>query len=223
MAYSLTYLLSEWQLKSWKLNADGDGVREFKTLMLRDSLKSSDTSWNFGHFYIEVLFGLQRRRVEFDAEDSCRGASNNLKVIVPAVLSHVCRNSRWSWESATKQLHDNVGEVVRLWRPFWGEVRNDSNCWRRCRRLNCFRSLNTSPGVVGGQRTSTNRDKLFDSRPAVLPPFIVCRLNGASTCIIVYIAVVFYTPICVHLLLSLIHIWRCRRSTLCRSRWSPYH
>ena len=27
---------------------------------------------------------------------------------------------------------------------------------------------------------------------------------------------------CVHKL-SLIHIWRCRRSTLCRSRWSPYH
>ena len=26
-----------------------------------------------------------------------------------------------------------------------------------------------------------------------------------------------------HLDLSLIHIWRCRRSTLCRSRWSPYH
>ena len=28
-------------------------------------------------------------------------------------------------------------------------------------------------------------------------------------------------PLCVEL--SLIHIWRCRRSTLCRSRWSPYH
>ena len=26
-----------------------------------------------------------------------------------------------------------------------------------------------------------------------------------------------------YLELSLIHIWRCRRSTLCRSRWSPYH
>ena len=26
-----------------------------------------------------------------------------------------------------------------------------------------------------------------------------------------------------YLQLSLIHIWRCRRSTLCRSRWSPYH
>ena len=23
--------------------------------------------------------------------------------------------------------------------------------------------------------------------------------------------------------LSLIHIWRCRRYSLCRSRWSPYH
>ena len=32
-------------------------------------------------------------------------------------------------------------------------------------------------------------------------------------------------PDCNELLtiLSLIHIWRCRRSTLCRSRWSPYH
>ena len=29
--------------------------------------------------------------------------------------------------------------------------------------------------------------------------------------------------ICNPLYLSLIHIWRCRRSTLCRSRWSPYH
>ena len=25
------------------------------------------------------------------------------------------------------------------------------------------------------------------------------------------------------LLLSLIHIWRCRRADTCRSRWSPYH
>ena len=38
-----------------------------------------------------------------------------------------------------------------------------------------FRMLNTSPGVVGGQRTSANRDKLFDSRPAILSPFIACR------------------------------------------------
>ena len=26
-----------------------------------------------------------------------------------------------------------------------------------------------------------------------------------------------------HTHLSLIHIWRCRRGVLCRSRWSPYH
>jgi len=41
------------------------------------------------------------------------------------------------------------------------------------------------PGVVGGQRTSANRNKLFDSRPVMHSPFIVCSLNGASTCIIV--------------------------------------
>ena len=28
---------------------------------------------------------------------------------------------------------------------------------------------------------------------------------------------------CAHQLLSLIHIWRCRRIERCRSRWSPYH
>ena len=33
-----------------------------------------------------------------------------------------------------------------------------------------------------------------------------------------------HARLCVCLcVLSLIHIWRCRRSTLCRSRWSPYH
>ena len=30
-----------------------------------------------------------------------------------------------------------------------------------------------------------------------------------------------HAPIGLHL--SLIHIWRCRRSYACRSRWSPYH
>ena len=54
--------------------------------------------------------------MEFAAEDTWAGTSNNLKVIVPAALSHVCRNLKGSLESATKQKHDNVGEVVRSWR-----------------------------------------------------------------------------------------------------------
>ena len=33
----------------------------------------------------------------------------------------------------------------------------------------------------------------------------------------------FFSLFFATLFLSLIHIWRCRRSTLCRSRWSPYH
>ena len=114
-------------LKRWCWERERERERE------RESSKSSETSWNFRHFYIEVyLRPTEAKTVEFAAEDSWRGASNNLKVIVPAALSHVCRNSKWSRESATKQLHDNVGEVVRLWRPSWGEVQNDCNRWRRC-------------------------------------------------------------------------------------------
>jgi len=58
--------------------------------------------------------------VKFSAEDSWRGASNNLKVIVPAALSHVCKNLEAVvrvGNEATASLHDNVGEVVRMWRP----------------------------------------------------------------------------------------------------------
>ena len=32
-----------------------------------------------------------------------------------------------------------------------------------------------------------------------------------------------YSNFCIPKCLSLIHIWRCRRYAVCRSRWSPYH
>ena len=104
------------------LNVDVE--REFKVIWDFVEL------WTFP--YWSYLRPTEAKIVEFAAKDSWWGASNNLKIIVPTALSHVCRNSRWSWESATKQLHDNVGEVVRLWRPSWGDVRNDSNRFRRC-------------------------------------------------------------------------------------------
>jgi len=66
--------------------------------------------------------------------------------------------------------------------------------------IELFRTLNTDLGVVGGQRTSANRDKLFDSWPAVHSPFIVCRLNSASTCIIV-----IYTDLCSFIKLSFLY------------------
>ena len=52
-------------------------------------------------------------------------------------------------------------------------------------------------------RPRTKRDKIWCA-------YLVVNCAGLQT---------FWTP----LVLSLIHIWRCRRSTLCRSRWSPYH
>ena len=33
----------------------------------------------------------------------------------------------------------------------------------------------------------------------------------------------YQLSIFIHMYLSLIHIWRCRRYAVCRSRWSPYH
>ena len=38
-----------------------------------------------------------------------------------------------------------------------------------------------------------------------------------------YCSAVLFIWLLLPKVLSLIHIWRCRRSTLCRSRWSPYH
>ena len=49
---------------------------------------------------------------------------------------------------------------------------------------------------------------------------ITCLLttqNGTSPLI------VLVSVVCSLLCLSLIHIWRCRRTPRCRSRWSPYH
>jgi len=150
--------------------------------------------------YWSYLRPTEAKIVEFAAEDSWRGASNNLKIIVPAALSHVCRNSRWSWESATKQLHDNVGEVVRLWRHFSGEVQNDSNRWRRCvvdwtvfvRWTPVRESSSVNERLRIATRCSTAGLPSF-------PPFIVCRTVPALV-LFVYIAIVSYSPICVHLL-----------------------
>ena len=51
---------------------------------------------------------------------------------------------------------------------------------------------------------------------SVLPAYFQMPLN---VCEITTRYWYLWTPI----LLSLIHIWRCRRSYACRSRWSPYH
>ena len=38
-----------------------------------------------------------------------------------------------------------------------------------------------------------------------------------------FFAFIFAIVYLIHMYLSLIHIWRCRRLLTCRSRWSPYH
>ena len=74
-----------------------------------------------------------------------------------------------------------------------------------------------------------------------LASFVNCtKMSSSETMVDILVAAAVYTQLWVlykviwlswsagsqlyyvHML-SLIHIWRCRRSTLCRSRWSPYH
>ena len=131
--------------------------------------------------------------VKFAAEDSLRGASNTLKVIVPTALSHVCRNSRWSRESATRRLHDNVGEVVQSWRSSWSEV------WKRqqsqealCRRLNCF--VRWTPVW----ESSEVNKRSIAGLPS-FPPFIACRTVPALV-LLCRILLFYIIPICVNLL-----------------------
>ena len=53
---------------------------------------------------------------------------------------------------------------------------------------------------------------------AVFTPFRALRITGTGCTVInVQLTVLPFVT------LSLIHIWRCRRITGCRSRWSPYH
>ena len=75
-----------------------------------------------------------------------------------------------------------------------------------------LRTLNTGLGVVGGQRTSTIRDKSLDSRPAVLPPFIACRTVPALV-LLCRILLFYITPICVHLLNCHVYIYSLFNST----------
>ena len=105
-------------------------------------------------------------------------------------------------------VHDNVGEVVRSWRSSWSEVRKTTAiAGGVVSSSELFRTLNTGLGVVGGQRTSTIRDKSLDSRPAVLSPFIACRLTVPALVLLCRLSLWLYSPICVHLLNCHFHIF----------------
>ena len=125
MAYSLTYLLPEsdsWQWGVWMLmTAELAKLkrwrwkRKFKVIL--DFVKL----WTL--LYWSYLRPTEAKIVKFAAEDSWRGASNNLKVIAPAALSHVCRNSeavvRVGNEATARQRwwSDPIVETFLRWSP----------------------------------------------------------------------------------------------------------
>ena len=67
-----------------------------------------------------------------------------------------------------------------------------------------------------------DQERLHSQLKRDMPDFVKVVLlpkSGGVSCTVIKLCV--YKRCTVYL--SLIHIWRCRRSTLCRSRWSPYH
>ena len=52
---------------------------------------------------------------------------------------------------------------------------------------------------------------------------IFCKLLQATRWTVMCVVLLQLASTGPHFRLSLIHIWRCRRYSLCRSRWSPYH
>ena len=99
-----------------------------------------------------------------------------------------------------------------------GSLSNPLKCWY-CR---LDTSVNT---LVKTARLISSPKSLSVELLVCLPdPINLFRLSST-------LAVMFAVPPSEHeilwtafsVTLSLIHIWRCRRSTLCRSRWSPYH
>ena len=69
--------------------------------------------------------------------------------------------------------------------------------------------------------TSTNSQKLQEVTSFKYLWATLCKEGTCSAEIGIRIASALVAAVA--RLLSLIHIWRCRRDVLCRSRWSPYH
>ena len=109
----------------------------------------------------------------------------------------------------------------------------------------CHSPVAGSPASLSTARAQCSRHVTPSSPGADFEEWPWCRAENASSSVVVVVVVVvverrriscssdlasaaqFNQHIILiettHQQLSLIHIWRCRRSYACRSRWSPYH
>ena len=133
---------------------------------------------------------------------------------------------RWLLKTLTRKVHfrtpsvptGNTGQV-RIWRSSGQgqghrnkKVENPYSC-----NVKLWLAITTSGGgceLASTVRCRTAWGKFRELLQILTNKHLPLPSRGRvySTCV---------RSVMLHL--SLIHIWRCRRSTLCRSRWSPYH
>ena len=119
--------------------------------------------------------------------------------LITGTVSHNCKIPRFSHHSLPFNESSNLQEGLTI--GHFGDsqlilVKTQSS--QPTASLVKQKKINTS--------TPVNPTGVYPHMPiAVTAPFVTLTFNLSRSS------------------LSLIHIWRCRRSTLCRSRWSPYH
>ena len=115
----------------------------------------------------------------------------------------------WSWLTSptTGRLSSRSFNAVstRCWRGWWSAPTRRMSPWRRTAVTPP--STTTSSSTSAHRRWSVKSSQFGRTTPAQLHPWSVSLTTRWK---------VLWE-------LSLIHIWRCRRSYACRSRWSPYH
>ena len=129
----------------------------------------------------------------------------------PLITQRTCV---WKWQSFNCSLVMAAVEVHQMSMSWlWNRTQIDSHCaWQdTCTVVRLNRTLFSW--------TDLRQQILFNQRPSATT--VTTTLWVKKNCTKLFLQYLCQTKL--YFDLSLIHIWRCRRSTLCRSRWSPYH
>ena len=119
--------------------------------------------------------------------------------VSPTVKSFRNDDSKQKDREISIRIFAKIGIEISL---FWSRLRWHIDIFCVQNWLNVIRQGQTHPVRAVDRINLSRRWPLMDSPVPILMPEYSQSMNSQ---------------------LSLIHIWRCRRSTLCRSRWSPYH
>ena len=115
-----------------------------------------------------------------------------------------------AWNSVDKCWHYWNAFTEEEGRPDQGNMNHVSCFMELLSHVSCYVGCHASC-LIPYHKLSTSRFMLHLMLHVMT--YVLLHVVLASSCDVA----------CPHHVLSLIHIWRCRRYAVCRSRWSPYH